>query len=424
MTARDLPATTGNASVNGAGKGTVLFACTLGNSVSVTPAVHSVFGLFLVPLSEAFGWSRASISGVLGVLALVCAISYPLIGRFVDQNGARRTLLTGVVGLALAIAGLGLTSGSLLQFYLTFTVLSFFAAMAGTPIYQKLVADWFDENRGTALGVSAGGGCGIGSVIIPVLAAVLVGRWGWQAGYFGIAAFMLIVAFPLLVLFLRDHAGTHGDEEVAITREGMMLGEAVRQPAFWLIMVAVAAGAGGTTAVFSHVIPILGDRGVSVATGTLVVSVFALATSGWQVATGRIMDKVASPRVAVPMFLMAILGIALLEFGAGTPALVLAGLLLGVGMGAQYGALPYYIARYFGVRHFGSIIGAMYSAVIAAQGVTPILLDLVFDNVHSYRPALYGVGAALLTGAILLLLLPRYGEEEAPSTGAMPVPSH
>ncbi|WP_246543321.1 MFS transporter [Novosphingobium profundi] len=406
------------------GRGTVLFACTLGNSVSVTPAVHAVFGLFLVPLSESFGWARASISGVLGVLALVCAVSYPVIGRHVDRVGARRTLLTGAVGLALSIAALGLTSGSLLQFYATFAVLSLFAAMCGTPIYQKVVADWFEENRGTALGVSAGGGCGIGSVIMPVLAAVLVGAWGWRAGYFGIGAFILVLALPLLALFLRDRDGASGHAGPQAAREGLTLAEAMRRPSFWLVLVAVAAGAGGTTAVFSHVVPILGDRGVSVASGTAVVSVFALATSGWQVATGRIMDRIQTPRVAVPMYGIAIVGLALLEFGQGTPVLIFAGVLLGVGMGAQYGALPYFIARYFGVRHFGAIIGAMYSAVIAAQGVTPILLDLVFDSVHSYRPALIGVGGALATGMALLMLLPRYGEDEAPSTGALAVPCH
>lgn len=413
-----------------AGKSSVLFACTLGNSVSVTPAVHSVFGLFLLPLSQTFGWTRASISGVLGVLALVCAISYPIIGRYIDGHGARRTLLIGITGLALSIIALGFTNGSLVQFYLNFAVLSLFGAMAGTPIFQKVVADWFDTNRGTALGVSAGGGCGIGSVIMPVLSAVLVGAWGWRAGYFGIGAFMLVIALPLLLLFLRDRVqpqAVHGEvsHDTVSEREGDTLSEAARRPTFWLILVALAAGAGGTTAVFSHVVPILSDRGLSVATGTAVVSVFALVTSGWQIATGRIMDKIQTPRVAVPMYAMAILGLGLLEFGQGTPELILAGVLLGIGMGGQYGALPYFIGRYFGVRHFGSIIGAMYSAVIAAQGVTPVLLDLVFDSVHSYRPALIGIGIALATGMVLLMLLPRYGaQDNAEGLDAMPVPAH
>lgn len=406
------------------GQGSVLFACTLGNSVSVTPAVHATFGLFLVPLATTFDWQRAQVSGVLGVLAVACAISYPLIGRFVDSHGARRTLLAGVVGLALSIGALGFTSGSLVQFYLTFAALALFAAMAGTPIFQKVVSDWFDENRGTALGISAGGGCGLGSVVMPVLSAVVVGALGWRAGYFAISAFMLLLAFPLLFLFLRDRGGAHSVHEESVAREGASLGEAARRPTFWLLLIAVAAGAGGTTAVFSHVVPILGDRGISVATGTAVVSVFALATSGWQIATGRIMDKILTPRVVVPMFGMAVAGLGLLEFGVGTPELILAGVLLGVGMGAQYGALPFFISRYFGVRHFGSIIGAMYSAVIAAQGLTPILLDLVFDTVHSYRPALIGVGSTFVVAMVLIMLLPRYDEAQAPCLDGLALPSH
>jgi MFS family permease len=392
-------------------KGAVLFACTLGNSVSVTPAVHAVFGLFLVPLTATFGWSRASVSGVLGILALVGAVTYPLIGRHIDKAGARMTLLVGTLGLALSIAALALTQGNLVQFYATFTVLAAFGAMAGTPIFQKVIADWFDENRGTALGISAGGGCGIGSVVLPVLAAVLVQTWGWRAGYLGIAGFMLLVAVPLLFLLLRDRTSDGGADAVT-EHEGMTLAEAAQTPMFWLILISVAAGAGGTTAVFSHVVPILSDRGFSVATGTAVVSIFALVTSGWQIATGRIMDKIATPRIVVPMYLMAVLGLMLLETARGMPLLILGGALLGVGLGGQFGALPYFIARYFGTKHFGSVIGAMYSAVIATQGTTPILLDLVFDGAGTYRSALVGVGAALLAGALLLTLLPAYGRRE------------
>lgn len=405
-----------------ASRGKVLFACTLGNSVSVTPAVHAVFGLFLVPLSEQFGWPRAAISGVLGVLALVGAISYPAIGRHVDRHGARRTLLAGVTGLAVSITALSLTSGSLIQFYATFAAIAVFGAMAGTPIFQKVIADWFDHNRGTALGVSAGGGNGLGSVVLPVLAAVLVQSWGWRSGYLGISAFMLIVALPLLWLLLRDRSAS-GQGDAMAERDGMTLSEATHTPAFWLVLIALAAGAGGTTAVFSHVVPILSDRGFSVATGTAVVSVFALVTSGWQIATGRIMDRIQTPRVAVPMYLMAVVGLVLLETGQGMAMLVTGGALLGIGLGGQFGALPYFVARYFGVRHFGSIIGAMYSAVIAAQGTTPILLDAIYDAHHTYRPALVGVGGALLAGALLLMLLPRYSREVV-AEDTMLAPSH
>src|SRR5579862_1441873 len=98
----------------------ILAACTVGNAVSVTPAIHSVFGLFLVPLSTTFGWSRASISGVLGVIALISACTLPFLGRYADRHGARNLVLVGCLSFAGAIASLALTNGSLPRFYLTF----------------------------------------------------------------------------------------------------------------------------------------------------------------------------------------------------------------------------------------------------------------------------------------------------------------
>jgi MFS family permease len=87
---------------------------------------------------------------------------------------------------------------------------------------------------------------------------------------------------------------------------------------------------------------------------------------------------------------------------------MLGGALMGIAMGTQYGALPFFIARYFGMRHFGVILGVMYSGVMAAQGITPVLLDAAFDALGSYRAAIIVAGTCLSVGALLLLMLPRY----------------
>ena len=387
----------------------VLVACTLGNAVSTTPAVHAVFGLFLLPLSETFGWPRAAVSVVLGILALTGAIVYPLAGRYADRHGARRMLMTGLVLFALSVAALSLLSGSLLQLYATFFLVGLFGSVASTPIYSKVIAEWFEEGRGTALGISAGFGNGIGSVLFPILAAIIVAHQGWRAGYVAVGGLILILGLPALWWLLRDaptKLSLEAGGEAPAT--GMLLNEALRTPTFWIIMIAIASGAGCTTAIFSHVVPILTDRGYGVEVGTAVLSTFALVTCAWQVATGRVLDWIASPRVVIPMVAMAVLGLVLLQYGQGTPQLLLGGLALGIGMGAQYGALPYFLARYFGTRAFGAIIGTMYSAVIAAQGTIPVLLDHAFDVQGSYRFALWLVSLALSASAALLLLLPRY----------------
>lgn len=236
----------------------VAFAATVGNGVGLTAAIMATFGVFLVPIATEFGWGRASVSGVLALIALVMSALYPSIGRAMDRFGSRR----------------------------------------------------------------------------------------------------LLIGFPILLLFLHDaprHAAT-----AAAPLEGLTLREAAQTRAFRLMLVAIAAAAGGMTAVFTHVVPMLTDHGVGLGKATGVVAVFALVTAGWQMVTGALLDKYRTPRIIAPMFATAILGLLLLEFGSGTAAIMTAGALLGIGMGAEYGALGYFISRYFGLKHYGSIIGGLY----------------------------------------------------------------
>ncbi|RKF23567.1 MFS transporter [Altericroceibacterium spongiae] len=378
-----------------------------------TATVHSVFGTFLVPLSETFNWTRASISVVLAIIALSSAIVYPLAGRYADKHGTRRMILFGNLLFALSVAALAFTNGSLPLFYATFLAIGIFGGLPSTAIFSKLVAEWFRDNRGTALGISAGIGNGIGAVCLPIIAALLVAHAGWRIGYLGIALMIAGIGTPIYFLFLHDAPGfgekteeQEGDGTDPVG--GLSIAEAARKSSFWLIMLAIASGGGISTAILSHVVPIVGDRGFGLATGTAVVSVFALVASLWQIVTGRLLDRSSGPRIVVPMYALAILGLFLLEYGASSPFLIAGGICLGIALGCQFGSLPFFIARYFGLRHFGAILGVMYSAVIAAQGTTPVLLDMAFDRYQTYRPAILIAMVVIAAGSLLLLLLPSY----------------
>lgn len=389
----------------------VLFAATTGSVFSTTATVHAVFGTFLVPLSETFGWSRASISAVMAIIAISCAVTYPLAGRYSDVHGSRRMILFGKAMLGVSIAALALTNGSLALFYLTFLAIGIFGALPSTAMFAKLVAEWFHENRGVAMGFSSGLGNGLGAVIVPIITAIVVSVLGWRAGYLGIAALILLVGLPILFFFLHDIPKEERDAAQGVggtKSEGYTLAQAVHIPAFWLLITAIAAGGGISTAILSHVVPIAGDRGFSLATGTAVVSIFALSASMWQIMTGHLLDRTNTPRIVVPMYALAIPGLFLLEYGSSSPLLIASGVCLGIALGAQFGALPFFIARYFGLRHFGTILGVMYSAVIAGQGITPVLLDAAFDILGSYRTAIIVSMGVMGLGSLLLFLLPGF----------------
>lgn len=406
-----------------AGQATRLaIAATTGNLVCMTAAISATFGTFLVPISQELGWSRASVSGVLGLISILAALSYPLIGRTMDRVGARPLILGGNVALGLLVASLSQTTGNIWLFYLQYGAIGLAGALCAAPMISKVVSNWFDKRRGLMLGVTAGVGNGVGATLMPVVAGLLLPMIGWRATYGVIGLIVVVVGFPIMWLWLHDTparaARTPAVAEPVM--EGMTLREAASTRHFWVLLMAVASGGGGMTAVFTHVVPMMTDRGFGLGEATATIATFALVTAAWQVVTGGLLDRLRTPLLVVPMYGAAMAGLALLQFGTGSLSMTTAGVLLGVGMGAEYGALSYFCSRYFGLKHFGSINSVLYSAVILAQGLTPAVMDLSYGRTGSYDQAALAIIATLGIGMALLFLLPGIGADGRTRVGRRP----
>ncbi|MGQ0836113.1 MAG: MFS transporter [Gammaproteobacteria bacterium] len=385
----------------------VVFACTVGNAVSITPMVYTVFGLFLLPISSEFDWPRSAVSFVLLIVAVSGAASYPVIGRMIDRYGARPIILSGNVLFALSVACVSLIEASRLQLYVAYAFVGIAGAIPSSVMFTKVIAGWFDRNRGLLLGVVGGVGNGVGAAVSPLFVHMLLTDNGWRGAYHGIAAAILLIGFPILYLLLHDPERATAREAVQGSSQfdGMTLAQARATPTFWIILAAIALGAGCMTAVFAHVVPLLLDRGLPADRATAVLATFSMVTAGWQVGVGYLLDRIPRPWIAAPFYLAALAGLILFESTSSYPQLILAGALMGLGLGTEYGVLPYFLSRYFGVRHYGSISGVIYGVIVLTQGVTPFLMDLVFDLSGSYRAAIIVIGAGLICGALLILRL-------------------
>ena len=385
----------------------VVVACTVGNGVSVTPMVYTVFGLFLIPIATEFGWPRAGVSFVLLIIAIAGAIGYPIVGRMIDRYGARPVILTGNVLFAASVASVSLTEASRIQFYSAYALIGITAAIPSSVMFTKVIAGWFDQRRGLFLGIAGGLGNGIGAALSPLFVYTLISSYGWRAGFQGIGAAIILIGFPVLYLLLRDpprgvsRSATEHLEKTA----GLSLTEALRTSTFWIILAAIALGAGCMTAIFAHVVPMLLDRGVSARQATTVLATFSLVTAGWQIGMGYMLDRIPRPWIAAPFYLLALAGLILLESTSSYPLLLLSGMLMGLGLGTEYGVLPYFLSRYFGTRHYGAISGSMYGVIVLTQGLTPFLMDLVFDVTGNYDIAIIAICVGLVLGAILITRL-------------------
>ncbi|MFQ6004499.1 MAG: MFS transporter [Woeseia sp.] len=381
----------------------VVFACTVGNTVSVTPMVYTVFSLFLVPISTEFGWPRSAVSIVLLIIAIAGALSYPVVGRMIDRYGARTIILTGNLLFASAVAAVSLVSASFVQFYAAYAFIGLTAAVPSSVMFTKVIAGWFDRRRGLFLGFVGGVGNGTGAALSPIFVHMLMSNYGWRGAYQGIAVAIVVIGFPILFLFLRDPPKALAAETKLA--HGMTLAEARKTRTFWMILIAIALGAGCVTAVFAHVIPMLVDRGIGMDQAVTVLSTFALVTAAWQVGVGYMLDRVPRPWIAAPFYIAAVAGLVLLESTSNYALLLTAGFLMGLGLGTEYGVLPYFLSRYFGVRHYGAISGMTYGVIVLTQGVTPFLMDLNFDIVGNYNISVVVICVALLGGAGIITRL-------------------
>ena len=76
-----------------------------------------VLWLFIKPVEEQFGWSRAEVSLGASIALLVSGLVSPFVGKWTDHWGARSVILVGAIIAAGGYALLSTTS-ALWQWYL------------------------------------------------------------------------------------------------------------------------------------------------------------------------------------------------------------------------------------------------------------------------------------------------------------------
>src|SRR5258706_14236136 len=106
-------------------------------------AFGAVFSLavFLQPMADATGWSRAGISGAMTLVFVAMGVGGFAWGTLSDRIGARPVVLAGSILLVLGLA-LASRAGSLLEFQLAYGLLFVFAAGSFFPQFIAVVSNW------------------------------------------------------------------------------------------------------------------------------------------------------------------------------------------------------------------------------------------------------------------------------------------
>ena len=109
--------------------------------------------------------------------------------------------------------------------------------------------------------------------------------------------------------------------------------------------------------IVGHLVPLLTDRGFALGQATATLSAVGLSTIAGRLVSGYLLDRFFAPYVAAALFLLPLAGVGILAAGPGGPALILAAIALGFGLGAEVDVIGFMVSRYFGLRSYGEIYG-------------------------------------------------------------------
>lgn len=360
-----------------------IIAAVLGATTAVSYGIlYYGFSVFVVPMGEDLGWSRSQVTGAFSVALLVGGIAGIPVGRWVDRHGARGVMTGGSV---LAAAGLLLWSRTttLPGFYGTFLLVGL--AMPGVfyePAFT-VMANWFARSRARALAVlTVLGGCA--SLVFLPLITHLVESMGWRQALVWLAILLGAITIPPHALLIRrrpEDLGLRVDGDLDRPQKRpptqhetgeIASREALRSRSFFLVAAAFGASALVSTGVAVHFIPLLLERGHSLAQAGLAMGLVGFMALPGRLALVPLSDRWSMGSVGVAIFGIQAMGLGLLAITPSPAGVWLFVALFGLGQGAVTPVRAGMQAELYGRASYGAIGGALGLVVALARAGAPI----------------------------------------------------
>lgn len=360
------------------------------------------YGVFFKAIAAEFGDSRLGVALGLTVTNLVGAIAAPLVGRALDRFPLRRVIGVGATSMAIGFLGLSQVQTPI-QFYLVLGLfIGFGASSMGNLATSKLVANWFDRKRGTALGIAATG-VSLSGVIMPYLSAEIISSYGWRNGFMVYGLFTFLVVVPLvlrLVISKPEDIGlrpdgalvlqsstAHADQATPPPAPRISMHDVLRERNFWAIVLTFALMFCCMSTTLTHMVPRLTDLGHDLSLASLVMSLCAGLGVLGKLSFGWLGDKLPVRRIMLLIIVLQFVGQYIMYANVDLIWFALGAAVFGYGVG---GVVPMHgtvIGKTFGRERFGAVLGAMRPAMFPVQIIGVPFAGWVYDTTGSYAQA-------------------------------------
>jgi MFS transporter, MCT family, solute carrier family 16 (monocarboxylic acid transporters), member 13 len=353
-------------------------------SLAVIFGVAYSFAAFFDSFAAEFSAKRADVALVFGLTGLIYFAFGGLGGMLSDRFGARLICSLGMLCIGV---GLLLTSfaQSLNAVYLFYSVgIGAGIALAYTPAIGN-VQPWFTARRGLASGI-ASSGIGLGTLLVPLLAATLIASMEWRMALRVMSGAVIVVGLGSTLLLKRAQLGPRN---ASTPLPGLTLTQALKDKRFWWFYLFTFTAAPTMFIPFAHVSASARDIGISDANAVGLVGLIGIGSLVGRFAISALADRLGRTLTLTVMQVSMATTYLLWIASGGYPTLAVFALWFGLSYGGIVSLMPAICMDLFGARAVAGIIGTLYTGAAVGNLLGPVAAGAVFDRMGSYHPVLW-----------------------------------
>jgi MFS transporter, OFA family, oxalate/formate antiporter len=371
------------------------------------------FSAFIGPLQKDFVASRAAVSLVFSLAGFLYFGFGIVSGPLADRWGSRRLAVIGML-----LTGIGLASASaarnLTEVYAAYGLGVGLGVGCSYVPAVGAVQRWFAKRRGFASGLAVSG-IGVGTLIMPPLASVLIAARGWREAYLVLGGLAAFVGVGMALMIENDPSdrglGPDGDplpsggEPRGLA--GASLGEAMRSRRFINLYVACLICSFGVFVPFVHLAPYAVDHGIRQSVAVLLLGAIGVGSTAGRFLLGGLADRMGRRVALVMMFVGMALALAVWALSTDAWSLAAFAVAYGVFYGGWVAVLPAVVMDYFGGRNVSGTIGVLYTSVAFGTLIGPSAAGLAFDVTQSYTVPILASVCANIIAALIVASTPK-----------------
>jgi predicted MFS family arabinose efflux permease len=368
--------------------------------VTLSMGIRHGFGLWLQPITMANGWTRENFSFALAIQNLAWGFFGIFAGMLADKFGAFKVIVGGAVLYALGLAGMALSTTTLM-FTLTTGIL-IGAAQAGTTyavIYGVIGRQIDPAKRSWAMGVAAAAGS-FGQFLMVPTEGFLISIFGWQQ------ALLILTAATILIMplsyFLREPGFASGSAPARDQSILEALKEAFKYPSFQLLMAGYFVCGFQVVFIGVHMPSYLKDKGLSPQVASYALALIGLFNVFGTYIAGSLGQKMPKKWILSFIYLARAMAISVFLIAPLTPwSVYIFASVMGLLWLSTVPPTNATVAQIFGVAHLSMLGGFVFFSHQIGSFMGVWLGGVLYDKTGSYDIVWYisialGIFAALV----------------------------